>query len=264
MLTSETEDFKIPASGLRDEQGNWWTSSEEAVYEQDSILAQEDSEYAEALISFTAAREALTNARVAREFYPVVVPVSSFVKVKKGKGKGKGKSKGKSKGKGRGNTKSKSSSGRTSKGAKGKTKGKGQGRSSGSKGANSDEPRTEQPDAKRRIITCYRCGKPGHLSKDCPQPASAKRPRDDDTVHFAIFDDAEFEDAQFDRELGDDWDWDEDETEYGYLVDDAEAMATSGDATLRGCVILDTGCTSSVSSINSADQLQQDRLAEEG
>ena len=87
------DDYKaIPAEGVLDRQGNWWTSSETALAEQDAHLAHEDPEYASALLSFTEAREALRHARVARDFFPVVVPSSAFTRtVRSGKGKGKGR-----------------------------------------------------------------------------------------------------------------------------------------------------------------------------
>ena len=90
----------IPPEGILDAQGYWWTSSEEHLAEQDACLAQDDEEYSDALVTFLQAKEALRHARVAREFYPVVVPSSIFVKTRsKGKGKGKRKGKAKSKGK---------------------------------------------------------------------------------------------------------------------------------------------------------------------
>ena len=100
-----TELVPIPLEGILYVEGQWWTSGQAAVDEHDTLIAQEDPEYHQALISFTEARDALRQARVAREFFPVVVPASVFVRAK-GKGKGKGKSKSKSKsrnnGKGKG------------------------------------------------------------------------------------------------------------------------------------------------------------------
>ena len=98
-----TELVPIPPEGILDVQGKWWTSDQAAVDAHDQLIAQEDPDYHHALISFTEARDALRQARVAREFFPVVVPASAFVRAKtKGKGKGKGKSKSKSRKKGKG------------------------------------------------------------------------------------------------------------------------------------------------------------------
>ena len=90
---ADHDDFEfqtIPPEGVLDDEGHWWTSSPAALDEQDANLADQYPSYASALLSFTQAKEVLRNARVAREFYPVVVPVSAFVKTK-GKGKGRGK-----------------------------------------------------------------------------------------------------------------------------------------------------------------------------
>ena len=66
-------------------------------------LAEENEEFAAVLTTYTEARGALAKARIARGFYPVVVPADSgpqprFGRAKKPEG-GKGKSKGRGKGK---------------------------------------------------------------------------------------------------------------------------------------------------------------------
>ena len=102
----EYEFHAVPAEGILDAHGYWWTSNEDSLADQDACLAEEDEEYNKTLITFHQAKEALRNARVAREFYPVVVPASVFVKTRKSKGKGKGRRKGKSRGRGKSSGKS--------------------------------------------------------------------------------------------------------------------------------------------------------------
>ena len=78
----------------------------ECLDQADANIAEHDDEYDQVLITFHQAKEALQNARVARDFYPVVVPAATFIRTRKGKGKGKGKRK--SKGRGRGKSSGKS------------------------------------------------------------------------------------------------------------------------------------------------------------
>eukprot|EP00974_Lingulodinium_polyedra_P008666 827494-Lingulodinium_polyedra.AAC.1 len=51
--------------------------------------------------------------------------------------------------------------------------------------------------------------------------------------------------------------------QYGYLVDGAGARSRLMVAQLRVCLVVDAGCTSSVSSANVVDHLQSGRCGEE-
>ena len=84
------EYYKVPPSGMLDECGNWLTSDEAFLEEHDKQNASSDPEYQTALIGYQEARAALRNARLAREFYPVVVPAGAFFrKTRQPKGKPK-------------------------------------------------------------------------------------------------------------------------------------------------------------------------------
>ena len=63
---SEYDYETIPAEGLLDAHGHWFTSSEDCLAEQDAFLADGDEEYEMVLITFNEAKEALRHARVAR------------------------------------------------------------------------------------------------------------------------------------------------------------------------------------------------------
>ena len=70
---------------------------DEAIYGYESRIDEiddrnttQDDEYNQALIAFREARDVIRNARVARGFFPVVVP-AHMMATRKGKGKGKGK-----------------------------------------------------------------------------------------------------------------------------------------------------------------------------
>ena len=83
-----------------DEEG-WFYADEETINAVDETIAWDDEEYAQQVITYTEARNALARARIARGFYPVVVPADDgrqprFDRAsKKGAGKGKRKGKGK-------------------------------------------------------------------------------------------------------------------------------------------------------------------------
>ena len=72
------------------------------------MLTWEDDEYANILTTYTEARGALAKARIARGFYPVVVPADSGPQARFGRTGGKGKGKGRGKGKGSGQPRPKS------------------------------------------------------------------------------------------------------------------------------------------------------------
>jgi hypothetical protein len=273
--TEHPEFAPVSKQGELDARGQWWTSSQKSLEQQDAILAADDEEYNNALISFTEAKAALRNARVAREFYPVVVPASVFVKkgsgkgFRKGKGKsrGKGKRRGKSKGKGKKGQKGKKGPGKTGKTGKGRSSAKARGdaaRGASSSHASQPADKDGQP-YKKRIITCYKCGQAGHISTECPN-APKKRAREDPAHLAESWDDYDEEDDyHIDAEEWDEESYD-DEDHSAYLVVDPESalVAVEKDSLYRGCLVIDTGCSCSVSSLRAADFLQLDRIAEEG
>ena len=78
-----------------DEEG-WFYVDEDTFNAVDDMLAWEDEEYAAVLTTYTEARGALAKARIARGFYPVVVPADLGPQARYGRKGGKGKGKGKS------------------------------------------------------------------------------------------------------------------------------------------------------------------------
>ena len=131
----------------------------------DEFISWEDEDFAQQVITYTEARNALAKARVARGFYPVVVPADFGSEARygraansKGKGKGAGKDKDKKPAPKRRPTPkataqpSGMSSGQASTGTPGKAGGKG-----------------------RPSPICFRCGKKGHLSKTCTNAPMAKK-----------------------------------------------------------------------------------------
>ena len=100
-----------------DEDGNF-LATEDVVSDVDDDLAIDDEEYHEALLGYREARDLMKEARVARGFHPVVVPIRSD----KPTGRGKGES-----------SSGKNVGGKTGRG-KGGRGSKGSGRSSGSRG----------------------------------------------------------------------------------------------------------------------------------
>ena len=65
-LADEYEYHAVPAEGIIDAYGNWWTSNEESLDQQNACLAEDDDEYNQVLITFHQAKEAFRNARAAR------------------------------------------------------------------------------------------------------------------------------------------------------------------------------------------------------
>ena len=62
------------------------------------MLSHQDEEYAQQVITYTEARNALARARIARGFYPVVVPADSGGQPRFGRAGSKGKPKGQGQG----------------------------------------------------------------------------------------------------------------------------------------------------------------------
>ena len=99
----------------------------------------------------------------------------------------------------------------------------------------------------------------GHISSECPQPAAGKkRPRTGDANVVTEFINCE------DDEPEGDWYYDEEyeENHIGYLVDEeceTALIAVDDTSKYRGCLVVGTGCSSSVSSMHSLDLLCQDR-----
>ena len=138
----------------------------------------------------------------------------------------------------------------------------------------------DQQAYKKRNITCYRCGQTGHISANCPNPQSAnfKRKRDDAKVANDIRDpfepgepwdgeeEEEWPDDDDDYDGYDDEEYDDDEIpETGWLVVEEEALvAVEKNPLYRGCLVVDTGCSCSVSSLKAAELIQLGRVAEEG
>ena len=120
-------------------------------------LAIDDEEFHEALLCYREARDLMKEARVAREFHPVVVPIRSD----KPTGRGKGES-----------SDGKTVSGKTGRG-KGGRGSKGSGRSSDSrgrikkaKGRGRSGPARDGPSSSQ---VCFKCGSTDHWARDCPK-----------------------------------------------------------------------------------------------
>ena len=63
---------------------------------------------------------------------------------------------------------------------------------------------------------------------------------------------------------GDDGEDDETPDSAFLIVDDQALVAVDKNPLYRGCLVVDTGCSCSVSSLTAAELIQLDRLAEEG
>ena len=117
-----------------------------------SSIAQDDDEYAQALLNFQQSRDVLKQLTVARNFYPVVVPAgfkpNGKGSQKKGNGKGAPKPAG---GKGKQSGRSKPKGG----------KGKGRG-SQNIRITNRPKPKAVAK-AKGQEPICFGCGKPGQF-----------------------------------------------------------------------------------------------------
>ena len=79
------EDFSEKGDPYIDEDGNF-LANEQIVSDIDDDLALDDEEYHEALLGYRKARDVMKKARVARGFYPVVVPIRSDKPTGRGNG----------------------------------------------------------------------------------------------------------------------------------------------------------------------------------
>ena len=122
----------------------------------DDDLALDEEEYHEAFLGYREARDLMKEARVARGFYPVVVPIRSDKPTDRGTGDSLsvknliGKT-----GRGKGGRGSKGS-GRPSDSRGRDRKGKGRGRSGARDGPSSSQ-------------VCFKCGSNDHWARDCPK-----------------------------------------------------------------------------------------------
>ena len=215
-----------------DEEG-WFYADEETINAVDESIAFDDGEYANQVITYTEARNALAKARIARGFYPVVVPADDgrqprFNRAKKGEGKRQGKGETK---KGQSATSSSTNGPGTSSGPGGKNeggKGKGQGRPS---------------------PICYRCGKKGHLSNNCTNPPLAKRRPPGGTDSASVI----FDMTPWANDFAD---WRAQQTE----PHDCETEKVNSLEETKGCAILDSGATVMCSSTLAAEEIQLQRL----
>jgi len=150
------DEEEVDVETFIDEEGYFY-GTEETLDVVHSSIAQDDDDYAQALLNFQQSRDVLKQLTVARNFYPVVVPVGFKPNGKGAQRKGKGKGAKSSGGKGK-------QSGRKPKG-KGKGKGKG---SQNIRIANRPKPKATAKGSKGQEPICFGCGKAGHFIKDCP------------------------------------------------------------------------------------------------
>ena len=124
----------------------------------DDGLPIDDEAYHEALLGYREARDLMKEARIARGFYSVVVPICSDKPTGSGKGESSGGKNVLSDKTGRGN------GGRGSKGS---------GRSSDSRGRIKKEKSRERSgparDGPPSSQVCFKCGSTDHWARDCPK-----------------------------------------------------------------------------------------------
>ena len=73
-----------------DDNEGWFYADEDTINVVDEMLTQDDDEFAAILTTYTEARGALAQARIARGFYPVVVPADLGPQPRFGRRSGKG------------------------------------------------------------------------------------------------------------------------------------------------------------------------------
>lgn len=215
-------------------------ATEKGVDALDDQAAEGDAEYEQALLDFRQSRDVLAKARIARGFYPVVVPagfapdkVAARNSPSSGKKGGKKKGKGRGRGKGRGG------------GRKGSARGARKKPAASTGAADRPKPtpglRAKKASGKggggvKRPIngTCFRCGAPDHMAYDCPNQGSA--PSNKKERHML-----EGEYLQFDWFDDDDLGAEEDVGEHTcFHRDMVLASFLEG---IRGYAILDPGAT---------------------
>ena len=149
------EDVSENDDPYTDEDGHF-LANEQVVSDIDDDLAHDDEENHEALLGYREARDLTKEARVARGFYTVVVPIRSH----KPTGRGKGDS-----------SSVKNVSGKTGRG-KGGRESKGSGRPSDSRGRGRKEKgrgRSGARDGSSSSQVCFKCGSNDHWARDCPK-----------------------------------------------------------------------------------------------
>jgi len=158
-LDDDDDQYQQCESFVDDE--GYFYGTEAAIDLASASIAEYDPEYEAVLVTYTDARDLLKKAQVARQFYPVVVPVGFTDR--KGKGKGKGE---RSSGKGR---KSKGAGKSSSQPRPARGTGKGKGRKGKGRGRVIVKPAGKTGASESSEPLCFKCGEPGHFAKECPK-----------------------------------------------------------------------------------------------
>ncbi len=154
-LEFERDDQSDDQAAYVDEEG-WFYADEDTINAVDETIAYDDEEFAQMVITYTDARNALARARIARGFYPIVVPADDGRQPRFSRTSKKGDAKGKSKGEGK-TSKRKGASKSTYVPQTSTVPGTSSGSTSiGGKDGGKGKPPP----------ICFRCGKRGHLSRN--------------------------------------------------------------------------------------------------